>query len=109
MPKLRLPVGLAAVLVILSAMIAAGCDGGSATYNPTICQEAAWHASECYGRFEERVLHSDTDVGCEGITQCGARCVAQTDCVQYRDLFEGHPTARSGLLQTCLTGCFGWH
>ena len=60
-------------------------------------------------RFEERVLHSDTDVGCEGITQCGARCVAQTDCVQYRDLFEGHPTARSGLLQTCLNGCFGWH
>jgi hypothetical protein len=109
MPKLRRLVGLAPLLVILSAIIAAGCDGGSVTYNPTICQEAAWHASECYGHFEDRVFHTDTDVGCEGITECGARCVAATSCTQYRDLFEGHPTAKSGLLQTCLHGCQGWY
>jgi hypothetical protein len=108
MPKLRRLVGLAPLLVILSAMIAAGCDGSSLTFHANICNEADWHANECYGHFESRALLTSTDVGCEGVTECSARCIAATSCAQYRDLFEGHPTTKSGLLQTCLHGCQGW-
>ena len=93
MPKLRLPVVLAAVLVILSAMIAAGCDGGSATYNPTICQEAAWHASECYGRFEGRVLPRlvaegiDYGVTARDVAVGGQQISVKGLAAEYPDLF----------------------